>query len=504
MRLRTLFLLFPWLWFFATGFTQISGHPWTTNNGTVRRAGNAIVRFQKDQNRLPENLAELRAYGFAQNDKPDIYDNYGDRLFYQPLSENSFIVKSFGRDAAENTILISKDESFSHNVLIPPRGVKVSLSKESRLNFFQATALDGAEAPKGRLYASLHSRFRGGEKRLLVQNVTEKQFFMLSVHDAVEEFLWLPSGNEIIFTAYGSERYEDGLFYWNLQTNQVRNVLANLKKKYFPKLEEEQKLLLSLSHVSSKPDFIYLFAYPMPADGDLDPKDFYRYQNFYALNPKADFTAERVIAEKDFNVFDYAMDHHALVEPAEANLALPAQKAWLEISMESDKQTLLESWQNYASTYSSSASLPYALWWLGSVYNDTYRELLKEHPDNARTIRNFALEIADALSQLPSGPLYIRGFAEHLKKSLLLSKPAAYNVTPITSEAEVKLNPRALESEKTDLLEKEKAWETPESPAKAPEAGNGEKKPQDQPSPEKAKNAIQDKSPPDTNVVEPK
>lgn len=493
MRLRTLFLLFPWLWLFATGITEITGHPWTTNIGTVRRAGSQIIRFQKDQNRLPENLSELRAFGYAQNDKPDIYDNYGSRLFYQPLSEKSFVIKSFGRDRTENTILISKDESFSHNVLAPPRGLKVNLSKESRLNFFQATALDGSEAPKGELFASLHTRFSGGEKRLVVQSFKDKQFFMLSVQDAVEEFLWLPSGTELMFSALGSSRYEDGLYYWNLQTNQVKNVLPDLKKKYFPKLGEDQKLLLSLSHASAKPDFLYILATPMPDSGELDPKEFYRYQNFYALNPKADFSAERVLAEGDFNIFDYDLDHRALINPAESVMALPAQKAWLDLSMSGDKQSLLESWQAYASTYSTSASLPYALWWLGSIYNDTYRDLLKLQPENARTIRNFALEIADALSQLPSGPFYIRAFAEHLKKSLLSSTPAAYNVTPITAASDVKLDTKALEGEKQEMLDHEKAEKETEKPAN-----------EDPRATLKKADAIQDKAPSDSNTVDPK
>jgi hypothetical protein len=260
---------------------------------------------------------------------------------------------------------------------------------------------------------------------------------MVSAHDAVDEFLWLPSGGEMIFTAQGSGRYDDGLYYWDLRTNHLRNLLPDFRKKHFESLPEETRLLIGLSHVRTKPEQFYVFAAAMPPQGDLDPKLFYRYQSFFAFDPKNDFISTRVAAEGDevSSIFDHEVSHLALLDPAESNLATPSQKAWTELPIQGDKQSLLESWQSYCSTYANSASLPYALWWLASIYNDTYRALRTSDPQNARTVRNFALEIADALSQLPSSPLYLRGFAEHLKKNLLLSRPAAYNVTPEIADA---------------------------------------------------------------------
>ncbi len=434
MRLRTLVLLFPWLWLFVTLVTRYTGHPWTSNQSNVKRVGLAISDFQKDQNRLPETLSELREYVLTQGEEIDLFDNFGQKLFYLPLTETIFFVKSFGRDGAENTVLISKDETFSSGINFPPKGIKLDLPTDSRLNFYQGLALDGLESPKGEWIASLKSRFRGGVKRLIIQSVLDKQFIMASAHDAVEEFLWLSSGSEIIFTAQGSSRYEDGLYYWNLQTNQTYNLLPEIRQLHFPNLAEDKKLLLSLSHVGTKPEFLYFFMVPEPSDSSIDPKEFYRYKNFFALNVKENFKSERVNSDMDYSIFDYSLDHKSLVKEQEAQLALPAQIAWLNIHLHQDKQTLLEAWQSYCSTHATSASLPYALWWLASIYSDTLRSLLKDSPEQARTVRNFALEIADALSQLPSSPRYLRVFAESLKKSLLLSKPATYNVTPLEIE----------------------------------------------------------------------
>lgn len=434
MRARSLLLIIPAIWITSTAFTETTGHPWSSDRVTVRRLGTWVERFQKDQNRLPENLAEVRAYAFTFGAKLDLYDSFGDRLDYQPLTEEAFLVKSFGSDRTENTVLRTHDETYSHGLTIPPLGVKSLTPKESRLNFFQSSFLEGQRSPRGPLVASIRTRFRGGTKRLLIQSEVDPQFFMSSFHDTVDEFVWLPGGYEIIYTAQGSHRYEDGIYYWNLRDSTFKNLLPQIKTKFFPDLKEEQKLLFSLSHVSTDPDFIYFFATPTPESGSIDPKEFYRYRNFYAFNPTNHFTADRVTADQDFSIFEYPVDHRALLDEASLNQATAAQKDWAQMTLRGHKQELLEMWQNYCSSHAESPQLPYALWWLASIYNDTYRDLLIQQPEKARTLRNFGLEIADALSLLTSAPPYLQAFAEHLKKNLLLSKAADYNVSSALSE----------------------------------------------------------------------
>ncbi len=447
MRARSLLLTIPTIWIVSTLFTKLSGHPWTSNGEAVTRVGEWIVRFQKDQNRLPESLAEVRLYAYSFGEKPDIHDSYGERFFYQPLTEVAFLVKSFGRDATENTVLRSHDESYSHGLAIPPQSVKGLTPNDSRLNFYQSSFLEGLQSPRGPLVASLQTRFHGHSKRLLIQSREDAQFFMSSVHDSIDEFIWMPGGYEIIFTAQGSQRYEDGIYYWNLRDNGVKNLLPMLKEKFFPKMKDEQKMLMSLSHVSEKPDFLYFFAFPAPESGSLDPMDFYRYNNFYALNPLNDYGPDRIAADRNFSIFEYSINPKALIDLKAGGTLSKVQKDWLALSLSGDRQSVLEMWQTFCSTHSESPALPYALWWLASIYNDTYRDLLKEHAEKARTLRNFGLELADALSLIPSAPLYLREFAEHIKKNLLLSKAADYNVTLKVTESD---EAASIESKESD------------------------------------------------------
>lgn len=436
MRARSLLIIIPLIWLLSSAFTQWTGHPWSSNSVTVSRLGKWIERFQKDQNRLPENLAELRTYAYSFGETPELHDSYGERLFYLPLTEEAFVVKSFGRDATENTVLRSRDEAYSHGLIVPPANVKGRIPDESRLHFYQSAFLEGENSPRGPLVASIRTRFRSDAKRLLVQSKDDPQFFMSSFHDNVDEFIWLAGGYDIIFSAQGSRRYEDGVYHWNLRDNSVRNLLPMLREKYFPELKDETKMLISLSHSSDSPDFIYLFALPAPDSGSMDPKEFFRYRNFYALNSDNDFIAERVTADKDFSIFDYPIDHRALLNVRAMEEASPSQKSWAALSLSGEKQALLETWQNFCSDHSNSPSLPYALWWLVSIYNDTYRDILKDQPEKARTLRNYGLEIAEALSALSSAPPYLRAFAEHLKKNLLLSKAADYNVVSTVQDEE--------------------------------------------------------------------
>ncbi|WP_457835994.1 hypothetical protein, partial [Staphylococcus aureus] len=55
--------------------------------------------------------------------------------------------------------------------------------------------------------------------------MSKEGLFMVAPHDAVEEFLWLPAGDRIVFTATGSNRYRDGLYLWDLRTDSVINLL---------------------------------------------------------------------------------------------------------------------------------------------------------------------------------------------------------------------------------------------------------------------------------------
>jgi hypothetical protein len=255
---------------------------------------------------------------------------------------------------------------------------------------------------------------------------------MVAFHDMVEEFLWLPSGFEIVFTAFGSQRYEDGIFYWNLRDNSIHNMLPELRQQFWKELPEDWLFYGSLSHVSHDPGLIYLLLAPAGSD-DLNPKEFYSFRNLLAI-PINEALASRVEAQRiptdlAFTAFDYDLTQDRLLKTAE--MASPLQQQWLALSLEGDPEELISTWQDFSSNHPTSPLCVYGLWWLSSIYNDSFRHLSAQDSPQAQVIRGFGIEMTEALIGMPTAPRYLRAMGRFLKKQLLLSRAADYNVTSL-------------------------------------------------------------------------
>lgn len=435
MRKATLSLLtiLPLLWLGLTAATLLSGHPWTDNEKAVlNAAAKSINKFKDAYGRVPDTIAEIRAFSKSQKNAIAPYDSYGQRLDYLTLGDEAFILTSYGRDEQANTLTSKADRTLLQGVDATPAALESIFPSESKMHFYQGAFLEGLAAPATHLVAKLWNNPRSAARRIVVKDPKRPQFVMTSTHDAVEEFLWLPSGHELIFTAFGSERYEDGIYYWNLETNSTHNFVKALRNKFFADIHEDEKLVFSLSHIGGKPQFAYFFAAPLHG-ADLNPKEFYRYGNFFAIDIKGPMTTpealERVPAEQNFTIFDYGVNHRYLIAKETEKSGSELQKEWLDLPLEGHPETLILAWQTFCSNHSANTPIqPYGLWWLASLYNDTYRYLKVYKPSQATPVKNFGIEISEALANLPTAPIYKRAMAEYLKKILLLSQVADYNV----------------------------------------------------------------------------
>lgn len=441
MRKALLILLavLPLLWLALTAATLYSGHPWTDEEKAVLNdAGKWINKFKASYGRVPDTIAEMRAFSKSRKNAFSPYDSYGQRLDYLTLGDAAFILTSYGRDEQANTLTSRADRTLLHGVDAKPAALESIFPSESKMHFYQGAFLEGLSAPATHLVAKLWINPRSEARRIVIQDPKRPQFVMTSTHDAVEEYLWLPSGKELIFTAFGSNRYEDGIYHWNLETNITHNFIKTLRSKYFADSPESEKLVFSLSHIGGKPQFAYFFAAPLH-EADLNPKEFYRYGNFFAIDIKGKMTSpealERVPAEQNFTIFDYGVNHRYLIAKETENGGSPLQKEWLGLPLEGHPETLILAWQSFCSNHSSNTPvLPYGLWWLASLYNDTYRYLKVYKPSQAAPVRNFGIEISEALASQTTAPIYKRAMAEHLKKLLLLSKVADYNVASMWAD----------------------------------------------------------------------
>ena len=391
-----------------------------------------IERFKGDYHRLPYNLAEVRALARVHKSQLTPYDSHGMRLQYLPFSEHDYLVKSFGSDEQENHLTTSVDPTFSTYSKKAETFVQPETLQQSIPQFYQPAFLDGSQSPESGLFASVevHTQFK--TRHLIVRSPKNSDFYMVAFHDMIEEFLWLPDGLGIIFTAFGSQRYEDGIFYWDLKDNTFHNLLPALRNQFWPNLVDDMKFYSSLSHVSQEPALIYLLLTPAESE-DLDPKKFFSFKNLIALPLGEGLTGKmegvRIQTELAFTAFDYDFTQSRLLKTAE--LASPVQQEWLALSLEGDAEMIINQWQDFSSKNASNAMCVYGLWWLSSIYNDAYRQLSQQGSPEAHVIRNFGIEMTDALIGMPTTPRYLGAMGRYLKKNLLLSRAADYNVTSL-------------------------------------------------------------------------
>lgn len=387
-----------------------------------------IEEFQVEYQRFPLDLAELRAFIRAQDHDFSPYDPWGSRYQYELLSENVFFIKSFGKDATENHLSNLLDYTYIHMESLPKRPPMQLANDPSALNLFSGAMLLAAQSPSSPYVAELYTNSSSKHKRLLIRNQMEKSFILPAFHDQVHEFFWLSNGYEIVFSASGSRRYEDGIYVWNLINNTFKNLLPELKAE-FSKIQKP-RLYLSLSSYDHRSQRVFVFIHEMN-QAFLDPSAYFHTSNLFGIilptraNPD-EFRFEQY-ETANYNLFQRELNPQGIVV---GNYdGYPAQNEWLELENSGSIQDVLEQWQSYCARYSKSPVFPYCLWWLAYLYHDAHWVLQATRPKEAYVLRNFGVEIAQALDQLETAPDYLRAMGLYIKTSLLEHEPLQFRVS---------------------------------------------------------------------------
>ncbi len=100
-------------------------------------------------------------------------------------------------------------------------------------------------------------------------------------------------------------------------------------------------------------------------------------------------------------------------------MANPVQAAWLQLRFDQDFEYTLQEWQEFSARFNRTPLCSYSLWWLASVYNDAFREHMKRGLKEAEVLKNYGVEIAEALSQMSIAPQHLRAQALYLRQQLL-------------------------------------------------------------------------------------
>ena len=222
----------------------------------LRATENVLEVWRKHHGAYPVTLGEMMASAEIRAKNPAFYDAAGNRLQYIRLSLDAFILRSFGSDSIPASSTGDQDDvilesSMARNaggmVLVAPDASPASNARE--FTTWPPAATDGLWSPDGSWVARIASNPQTGERRVLVMKDDHSRL-LVSPHDRIEEFFW-ERGHEpaLIFSATGSDLYDDGVFRWRLSAAQfgdgpkMTNLLESARAKALPgRLGVDQKV----------------------------------------------------------------------------------------------------------------------------------------------------------------------------------------------------------------------------------------------------------------------
>lgn len=416
----------PLIWIAATPKAKDNYLGKKTTLKRLTQTKRATEKFKRKYHRLPYNLAEIRAY--AKTIWPDYtpHDGFGRRLVYLPLTKSYFVIKSFGADFFKETT----ETSDSQNIFTLPKQAKnpptYKSPEDSDMRLYPAILLMGARSPANDFIGRIFIDQSKGTRNLVVRSLNKPSHIMIASHPRVEEFFWLPNGTEIIYSATGSNRYQDGIYHWNVLTNKTSNILMDLEDKFKHTSENESdRFHISLSSLDKKGEKLYVYIFPNDG-GALDPNTFFSSQSFFEINlpkhkKKKDMFFSYLDTYPQEKLFEYQQFITQDIDPTFEGTS--AQRSFASLQHSGNLQEILDTWQEFAAAHPNSPMFPYSLWWLGVIYGQGHEALIETSSIDALTLKAYGAELTKALARLPTAPTYLRAIGAQIHKNLMLSQP---------------------------------------------------------------------------------
>lgn len=425
----------PLIWFLLTPKPENNWNALKETERTLAQTQRTVEAYRRKYGHLPEDIADIRLFARGLDRKYSPYDGYGRRLQYLPLSREHYVVRSYGKDGNDNTFHSAEDPTLSslpRLPLLPPQYREPP--QEGAMRLYPAILLMGAKSPKNDLVAQLLVDYNGQKRQLLVRDLKKPRFHMIANHSGVEEFFWLPSGYEIVFTATNADRYQDGIFIWNVLTNEMRNLMNEFQQIFnIAKGREVPEYYLSLSSLDKTGSNFYIFV-AQKMGPELEPERFYSSEFFYKVSiPKktsAPVTFEWMHGKIKSTPFKTVPETiQDIFTPFVGN---EAQVEWSRLPTSGSIQYVIEKWQDFSVTNAKTPVFPYALWWLSSIYSDAYKVLEKKSKREANTLRAYGAELARALNKLSMAPTYLQAMGASVQRRLSSSNVLPYRISEMT------------------------------------------------------------------------
>lgn len=388
----------------------------------LRNTDRVMQAYLEKYNDVPRTFSELRAFARARQMPFSSFDGYGQRMQYFRLDKENYLLRSFGRDGKQNTIFSDKNAGLmgAKSGKFRPTGLVHEYGNVERIGFYPAAILLGSVSPNKVWWARLFADHENGTKHLIVRHRDRKDFFMLGRHDGVEEFLWLPDGYRLVFSASGSSKYQDGIYLWNLLDDTVTNVLDESElKTHFTEFSKQGTLFLSLAGI----DVVgpKLFAYiGSRSVASLDLAVFFSEACLFSIDlpiggEKAKMTRASELTSRFVSPLARPWRTDSFI--ANASEGTRSQREWLQLPLEGELEDVLATWQRTSEKLADTPLFPYGLWYLSLMYANAYQivknQKAAKRRQDSEILRSYAAELTDAVIKLPLAPTYLKALSSY-------------------------------------------------------------------------------------------
>jgi hypothetical protein len=282
-----------------------------------------------------------------------------------------------------------------------------------RLGVYPPALLLGVDSPDKQYHARVLIDHESSRRFLIVTDNSRIDRAWVAPHDFVEEFFWLPQGDRIVYTATSSARYDDGIYTWQPQSNDLRNLLRDKRAASTAMVAAETgPRAFTLLGVSESE--VFFVDQPQQHEFAL-PQDFYHSK----LVERAGFGGKERAGEQPENTaISIAEINRQIKWEIDPQASQTEHARLLRLSVEGDLTDSINRWQGYCQEQKRTVVYPYCLWVLQNMYL-ILADAWDEKSQEATIARAYALEFAKAIAEQAEAPRYLRRLARNAVDVLL-------------------------------------------------------------------------------------
>lgn len=422
---------------------------------TIENIAGLIETYKKAEKKTPESLASLRDFAREGGYEFGIYDAYGNRLSYTRLGKQYYLIRSFGEDEVQNRPASAPDRARIRGGAFPKgAALTYDFQPDTPPSLFPGILLEGSDSADGGWHARLYNNREDRISYLVVRKKTATGIIMTAPHDRVEEFFWVPGRLQIVYSVTASRRAPDGIYLWDLATDQVANLLTKKPQAghhdQIENITKNPRFWISLAGISEKGPTVFAFVVSRH-DGGLDARDFFRSERLLSLHipdSPSDHPMQNthVTRKKALSIgYSSVRDLDELLRETFVSRdrlrGLPyrsVQRHFLNLPLRGEPEPILVAWNHFANRVVESPIFPYGLWILTNLYSQAHENLIPHASKEADVLRSYGTEIANALLNDPLAPSYLKALAFDAHQRLLTGSPLPYRVGSLSKPTQVK------------------------------------------------------------------